>query len=141
MYSAGCAFVGKLTSHLSQLGLADLELFMTLATSLVSRCLSPTPLSQNLSDHYLDGPCGYLDMVQPSQRTLSVDEVGGCQLMQGLQGHGRAVPTASDYWGTSCCLCLSAQFPLVHKNGQGLFSYSEQCVFIGEAFCSLIPSQ
>lgn len=100
---------------------------------------APHPLSQYLSGRYLDGPCGYLDVVQPAQRALSVDEVGGCQLMQGLEGHGRAVPTAADDGGTSCCLCLPAQFPLIHKNGQGLFSYRKQRGFIDEAFCSLIP--
>lgn len=105
---------------------------------LLSAC-PPAPL-QYPPGCYLDGPCGYLDVVQPAQCALSVDEVGGCQLMQGLEGHGRAVPTGADDGGTSCCLCLPAQFPLIHKNGQGLFSYSKQHGLIDEAFRSLIPS-
>lgn len=78
-----------------------------------------------LAGCYLDGPCGYLDMVQPAQCALSVNEVGGRQLVQGFQGHSRAVPSTPNYSGTSWCFCLSAQLPLVHKNGQGLFSYNK----------------
>lgn len=111
----------KLLPHVHQSGLTDLELAKTLASPLLSLCCLPS-LSQYSTGRYLDGPRGYLDMVQPPQSALSVDEVGGCQLVQSLQGHGRAVPTAPNYRCTSCCLCLAAQFPLVHKNGEGLFS-------------------
>lgn len=64
-------------------------------------------------------------MVQSAQCAFSVNEVGSRQLVQGFQGHSGAVPTAPNYRGTSRCFCLSAQFPLVHKNGQGLFSYNK----------------
>lgn len=73
--------------------------------------LCPRPLA------YLDGGRGDLDVVEPTQGAFPVDEVGGCQLVQGLQRDPRAVP------GSPGRLCPPAQLALVHKNGQGLFSW------------------
>lgn len=139
-FRVSCACVRKLLSHIPQSGLADLELAKTPASPLVLLCLSAVP-PQHFASCYLDGPRGYLDMVQPPQCALSVDEVGGCQLVQGLQGHGRTVSTAPNDRSASCCFCLAAQFSFVHKNGQGLFSCHKQHGSIGKAFCSLIPYQ
>ncbi|TNN58305.1 hypothetical protein EYF80_031488 [Liparis tanakae] len=41
--------------------------------------------------HYLDGSRGDLDVVQLAQSALSVDEVGGGQLVQSFQSHGGGV--------------------------------------------------
>lgn len=64
----------------------------------------PCPLA------YLDGGRGDLDVVQPAQGAVPVDEVGGCQLVQGLQRHRRAVGA-----GVAPFRPL-AQLPFVHKN-------------------------
>ena len=58
---------------------------------------------------YLDGSGGDLDVVQLAQRALSVDEVGGSQLVQGLQSDGRAIA------GVVAQLGFLAQLPLVHE--------------------------
>lgn len=58
---------------------------------------------QVLAGCYLYGPCGYLDVVKSAQCALSVNEVGGRQLVQGFQRHCRAVPSAPNYGDTSWC--------------------------------------
>jgi len=65
---------------------------------------------------YLDGGGGDLDVVQLAQGALSVNEVGGGQLVQGLQGDGRGVAQVIAHLG------FLAQLPFVHKYCQSLFS-------------------
>lgn len=81
------------------------------------------PLPRTLA--YLDGGRGDLDVVEPAQRALPVDEVGGCQLVQGLQRDPRAVPSPPGR------LCPPAQLALVHKNGQGLLSWGGYATLSG----------
>lgn len=57
---------------------------------------------------YLDGSGGDLDVVQLVEGALPVDEVGGRQLVQSLQGHSGAV-------GFAHFRCPT-QLPLVHKD-------------------------
>lgn len=61
---------------------------------------------------YLDSRGGDLQVVQASERALTVCEVGRRQLVQELQRHHRAVAVA---------LRLFIQLLLVQKNGQRLF--------------------
>jgi len=65
---------------------------------------------------YLDGSGSNLDVMQFSQSTLSVYEIGGSQLVQGLQSHSRAVTCVVTR------LCFLTQLPLVHKYSQSLLS-------------------
>lgn len=60
---------------------------------------------------HLDGGGGDLDVVEFAQGALSVDEVGGSQLMQSLQSHSGGVPSVVAH------LCLLTQLPLVNKYG------------------------
>lgn len=59
---------------------------------------------------YLDGVGGNLDVVQLAQCALSVDEVGGGQLVEGLQSDGRAIA------GVVAQLGFLAQLPFVHED-------------------------
>lgn len=63
--------------------------------------------------------------MQPAQRALPVGEVGGGQLIEGLQGHrprsvGAPVAAALDARGRRRLL---AELPLVHKYGQRLLPW------------------
>lgn len=82
-------------------------------------CYGTSPCLLARLQGYLDGSCCYLDVMEAPQSALSVNEVRGCQLVQGFQGDCGIAPTTS-------CQAASFRFPtelaLVHKNGQGLFS-------------------
>lgn len=60
---------------------------------------------------HLDGGGGDLDVVEFAQGALSVDEVGGSQLMQSFQSHSGGIPSVVAH------LCLLTQLPLVNKYG------------------------
>lgn len=56
-------------------------------------------------------------MVQLAQCALPVNEVGGSQLVEGLQGQRcGAVQINPNFWAP-------AKLPLVHENGQRLLSW------------------
>lgn len=66
-----------------------------------------------------------LEVMQPAQRALPVGEVGGGQLIEGLQGYrprsvGVPVAAALDARGRRRLL---AELPLVHKYGQRLLPW------------------
>lgn len=79
------------------------------------RCPSGEPRARCV---YLDGGGGDLDVVQAPQGAVPVDEVGGCQLVQRLQRHRRAVGAHL------AAFRPLAQLPFVHKNGEGLLSWA-----------------
>ena len=70
---------------------------------------------------YPDGGGGDLEVVETAQGVLPVGEVGGSQLVKGLQGHhpsprivvAAALSSRPWFWA-------SAQLPLIHKYRQGL---------------------
>lgn len=83
-----------------------------------------TPMQANMMPTYPYGGGGDLEVVQPAQGALPVGEVGGSQLVEGLQGHcprrvwAPAAATAS--LGPRGRGRLLAELPLVHKYGQRL---------------------
>lgn len=59
---------------------------------------------------HLNGSGRDLDVVKPPQGAVPVDEIGGGELVQRLQGDRRAVGAGIATFRSS------AQLPLVHKN-------------------------
>lgn len=83
---------------------------------IILRVYRTGPQTGRTGPAYLYGRGRDLNVVKPAQGAVPVDEVGGGELMQRLQGDQGAVGAGVSPFGSF------AQLPLVHENGERLLS-------------------